>query len=251
MVALSYAMHPYRPQLSLRAIRSFTHFSGWMLARGIANGTSEHLVNLIIGRIVTVSGLAFFSAGRELAEMATTELQAPIRRAMFPGFAAVGHDPAVLRRSYLEWTAVMVLFTFPVPAGLALVAPDIVRVLMGEQWLPAVALLQILACAGILRSSASGAQQMFVAVGRPRLSALLALLRAIAVIPLVLLGALAADAAGAAWAMFATAALMFVVNLIVVTRVLQLPRSAMLRVSSSSSPSPRTSAARTCRTCRR
>jgi O-antigen/teichoic acid export membrane protein len=105
-LVLTYAMHPYRPRFTLSAIRAFTHFSGWMLVRNISTGLSDHLVNLLIGRAVSVSGLAYFSAARELADMATTELQAPIRRAMFPGFAAVSHDAALLRR-YVAWTAVM------------------------------------------------------------------------------------------------------------------------------------------------
>jgi len=230
-VVLTYAMHPYRPRFTLSAIRAFTHFSGWMLVRNISTGLSDHLVNLLIGRAVSVSGLAYFSAARELADMATTELQAPIRRAMFPGFAAVSHDAALLRRSYVAWTAVMVLLTFPIPIGLALVADDVVRVLLGERWLPVVALLQILACAGIFRASVAGSQLMLIAMGQPRLAAAVAVLRAVVVIPLVVMGTALADATGAAWAMFAMAALMFGVNLGVVIGAVRVSRTELFDAS--------------------
>ena len=231
LVALSYAMHPYRPRFSLQAIRSFARFSGWMLIRNLLNGINNHLVNLIVGRQISVGPLGFFTAGREIAGMATTELQAPIRRALFPGYAALSHDPVALRRNYLEWTAVMVLLTLPIPAGLALVAPDIVLVLMGEKWLPAAPLIQILAYAGILRSFASGAQFLFIAVGRPQISAKLAALRFVLLIPLVVLGTSIAGAAGAAAAMLATAVVMFTINLGFITRVLGLAPTALLRVT--------------------
>ena len=224
-------MHPYRPRFTLSAIRQFGHFSGWMLVRNIATGLSDHLVNLLIGRSISVAGLAFFSAAREMAEMATTELQAPIRRAMFPGFAAVNHDPALLRRSYVDWTAVMVLLTFPFRIGLALVAPDAVRVLLGERWLPVVALLQILACAGIFRASVAGAQLMLIAMGKPRPAAIVAVLRAVVLIPLVVVGIALADATGAAVAMFAMAGMMFVVNLAVVVRTVHVSRGELLEAS--------------------
>ena len=230
-LTLSYAMHPYRPRFTLSAIRQFGHFSGWMLVRNIATGLSDHLVNLLIGRSISVAGLAFFSAAREMAEMATTELQAPIRRAMFPGFAAVNHDPALLRRSYVDWTAVMVLLTFPIPIGLALVAPDVVRVLLGERWLPVVALLQILACAGIFRASVAGAQLMLIAMGKPRPAAIVAVLRAVVLIPLVVVGVALADATGAAVAMFAMAGMMFVVNLAVVVGTVHVSRGELLEAS--------------------
>ena len=230
-VTLSYAMHPYRPRFTLSAIRQFSHFSGWMLVRNISTGLSEHLVNLLLGRAVSVAGLAFFSAAREIAEMATTELQAPIRRAMFPGFAALNHDPALLRRSYVDWTAVMVLLTFPIPIGVALVAPDLVRVLLGERWLPVAALLQILACAGIFRASVTGAQLMLIAMGQPRAAAIVAVLRAIVLIPLVVAGIALGDAMGAAVAMFTMAAMMFAVNLAVVARTVRVSRRELLEAS--------------------
>lgn len=231
LVAMSYTMHPFRPRFSLGAIRSFASFSGWMLARNILNGINDHLVNLLVGRQISVGSLAFFSAGREIAGMATTELQAPIRRALFPGYAALSHDPEALRRNYLEWTAVMALLTLPIPAGLALVAPDVVLVLMGAKWLPAVPLLQILAFAGILRSLTSGAQFLFIAVGRPQISVKLATLRFALLIPLVMLGISIAGAAGAAWAMLATAAVMFAVNGCFVTRTLGLAPTELFGVT--------------------
>lgn len=231
LVAMSYVMHPYRPRFSLKAIRSFAGFSGWMLARNILNGMNDHLVNLLVGRQISVSSLAFFSAGREIAGMATTELQAPIRRALFPGYAALSHDPEALRRNYLEWTAVMTMLTLPIPAGLILVAPDVVLVLMGAKWLPAVPLLQILAFAGILRSLTSGAQFLFIAVGQPQISVKLAALRFALLIPLVMLGISIAGAAGAAWAMLATAAVMFAVNLGFVTRALGLAPTDLFGVT--------------------
>ena len=231
LVAMSYAMHPYRPRVSLKAIRSFASFSGWMLVRNILNGMNDHLVNLLVGRQISVGSLAFFSAGREIAGMATTELQAPIRRALFPGYAALSHDPEALRRNYLQWTAVMTLITLPIPVGLALVAGDVVLVLLGTKWLPAVPLLQILAIAGILRSLASGAQFLFIAVGRPQLSAKLAMLRFALLIPLVMLGLSLAGATGAAWAMLASAAVMFGVNLGFVTRALGLAPTDLLDVT--------------------
>jgi lipopolysaccharide exporter len=231
LVALSYAMHPYRPRFSVRALRGFAHFSGWMLVRNVLNGINDHLINLIVGRQVSVGPLAYFTTGREIAGMATTEIQAPIRRALFPGYAALSGDPEALRRNYLEWTAVMVLLALPIAAGLALVAPDIVLVLMGAKWLPAAPLIQILAYAGILRSFASGAQFLFIAVGRPEISAKLAGLRFALLIPLVVLGTSVAGAPGAAWAMLVTAVVMFNVNFRFVTRALGVAPTALFRVA--------------------
>jgi O-antigen/teichoic acid export membrane protein len=115
--------------------------------------------------------------------------------------------------------------------GVAMVAPDAVLVLMGDQWLAAVPLIRILTCAGIFRASASGAQLLFIAIGKPRLAATLAVVRAVLLIPLVVIGTFWADAAGAAWAILATSGVMCAVNLSLVVRVLQLRAGSLLHVT--------------------
>jgi PST family polysaccharide transporter len=82
-----------------------------------------------------------------------------------------------------------------------------------------------------LRSLASGAQFLFIAVGRPQLSVKLATLRFALLIPLVMLGISVAGAAGAAWAMLATAAVMFAVNVFFVTRTLGLAPTDLFGVT--------------------
>jgi O-antigen/teichoic acid export membrane protein len=231
LVVLSYRLHPYRPRFSLRAIRGFAHFSQWMLIRNILNGLNDHLINLIVARQIKVDSLAFFTAGREIAGLATSEVQAPIRAALFSGYAALNKDLAELRRQYLGWTAMIVLITLPIPAGLVLVAPDLVRVLLGERWMPAAPLIEILALSEVLSSFASGTQFLFVAVGRPAISAKLAALRSLLLVPSVAIGASVGGASGAAWAMVLVAAVMFAINRPIVMRTLNITPSEMFAVA--------------------
>jgi O-antigen/teichoic acid export membrane protein len=231
LVALSYALHPYRPRFSLRSIRGFAHFSRWMLIRNILGGLNEYLINLIVARQIKVDSLAFFTAGREIAGLATSEIQAPIRAALFSGYAALSKDLAELRRQYLGWTAMITLVTVPIPAGLVLIAPDLVRVLLGERWMPAAPLIEILALAEVLNSFASGSQFLFVAVGRPAISAKLAGLRSLLLVPSVAIGATVGGASGAAWAMVLVSTVMFAVNRPILMRMLNITPMDMFAVA--------------------
>jgi O-antigen/teichoic acid export membrane protein len=58
--------------------------------------------------------------------------------------------------------------TVPAAAGLAFLAPDIVRVAYGEKWLPMVSALQVLCLHGLLRSLETTSGPLFMATGKPK-----------------------------------------------------------------------------------
>lgn len=222
LVGLSYVVHRYRPRFSLASFANIAGFSQWVLLRNIIAGLNEQAATFTIGRMLAVDALAFFSAAREIAALATTEILAPVRRAQYPGFAALGHDAAAYRRMYLDSTALSVMLGLPIPVGISVVAADFVRVLLGAQWAQAVPLIPILVLAGILSCFASGTQIVFLGLGRPRITAYLAAVRFVVLIPSLLAGAFWAGTVGVAWAIVVTAAVMFVANGILTRRALQI-----------------------------
>lgn len=230
LVGLSYLLHRYRPRFTLSGFASIAAFSKWVLVHNIVSGLGEQAATFIIARLLNVGVLAQFSAAKEISEVATTEIQAPIRRALFPGFSALSGDPGAIRRMYLDATGLMVMLGLPIPVGLALVAPDVVRVLLGEQWLTAAPLIPILALAGILRCFPSGAHMIFLSQGRPSVTAHLAMLRFAVLVPSLAFGTYLAGAHGAAWAIVATSTVMLFVNWVLVRTALALQRGDQWRV---------------------
>lgn len=212
LVALSYLLQGYRPRFSLGRLRNIAAFSKWILVRNMITGLNEQAATFTIGRFLAVDALAFFSAAREIAALATTEILAPVRRAQYPGFAALHHDPAAFRRLYLDATGLSIMLGLPIPVGLSIVATDFVRVLLGSQWLGAVPLIPILVLAGIMSCFASGTQIVFLGLGQPRVTAYLAVIRFVTLIPALVFGAVIAGTNGVAWAIVATGAVMFAIN---------------------------------------
>ena len=228
-VMLSYAAHPYRPRLSLAKVHGLVRFTRWIFARNVLQGLNDHAANMIIGRWVGVSALGYFTFARSLADIATSDLYAPIRRALFPAYAAVNDDPAALKRLVVDSTALMTLIGLPVSVGIALVAPDAVALLLGDAWLEVIPLLQILAIAGCVGSRVSGAPVLFVALGRPDVAAKLAGFRFAMAASLLALGAMAGGAIGAAWATVAIAVVMGTVNWRLVGRAVSLSSGELWR----------------------
>jgi O-antigen/teichoic acid export membrane protein len=87
-----------------------------------------------------------------------------IMRVTGPLFARLQDNRELMRRYYLILTEVLTLALFPLVAGLVLVAPDAVRVLLGANWAGAVVPLQWLAVYSVIRSLNSLGGQVLTAL---------------------------------------------------------------------------------------
>jgi len=126
-LALSYLVHPYRPRLSLAAMRELLGYSKWLQLANILAFASARAADFIIARITGAAALGFFTIAKEISRLPSTELAAPIHRGVFPGYAKVAADPILLKSAYLKVVSVIVLVVFPAGIGLSLVADPVVH----------------------------------------------------------------------------------------------------------------------------
>lgn len=172
-VALSYWMQPFRPRLSLACARELFSFSGWMLANNMAQVILGRLPHFVVGRVYGAQTLGAYTVGSEIAQLAHTELVAPINRAMFPGFARLVNDPETFRRICIEATAAILIVVLPVSFAIAVFAEPMVRVLLGAQWSEAAPVIRILAFSGAISALTSNNIAAYLALGQPRLVTLI------------------------------------------------------------------------------
>lgn len=226
---LSYWVHPYRPRFTLGAATDLLHFSKWMLLLNIIQYVKDRSATLVIGRFVGPTPLGAFTVAYELATMPSTELVAPINRAVFPAYAKLakeGIDP--LRREYLSVIGMIVLIATPTVLGLAASAPVLIPVLLGPNWSQAIPVLVLLSLFGYTYIIQSNAQAAYLALGRvdipTKLNAVHASVQLLALIPLTTRYGLN----GAAFAYLLTAVIMIPASLGVVLRMLQISVGAFL-----------------------
>jgi O-antigen/teichoic acid export membrane protein len=146
-VAMSYAMHPYRPRLSLAAARGTIGISFWTWAITVAELLRDRSDNVVIGRLQGAADVGLYAASWEIATLPTNELVLPIARATMPGFAAALRQQGDVGDTYLRIIAVAALLTLPAGIGLSMVAGDIVALAFGQGWLAAVPVMQVLGAA--------------------------------------------------------------------------------------------------------
>ena len=215
-------MQPYRPRFSLAKWREIMSFSKWLVANNIIRFAFFRVDTFIVGKIAGAQALGFYSIAYEISSLPTTELVAPIRRAIYPGYAKLGARPDLLRKSFIDTLAIIVMAGVPVAVGIGLTADPLVRTMLGGKWTDSIPLVQILAIYGLFAVCSANIWPVYIALKKPELFALVMGTSLLALIPLLLWGTNTAGVYGAAWAVTAASAIMFVVNTGVITRLLAL-----------------------------
>jgi O-antigen/teichoic acid export membrane protein len=147
--AMSYVMHPFRPRFGLQKFREMFRFSRWLLFNNLVAFFKERSSDFFIGRLHGPAALGTYNVAHELAHLPTTEIGAPINRALLPGFAKMGPGEEV-RDAYTSALGVLALLALPVAAVVMVFAQYLVPVLLGPKWLAAVPVMKTLAFNGAL-----------------------------------------------------------------------------------------------------
>lgn len=221
-VALSYAMEPFRPRPSLARARELMSFSGWLLANNVVGVALSRLPHFAVGRLHGAQALGAYTVGSEIAQLAHTELVAPINRAMFPGYARLVADPDAFRRVCVDATAAILMVVLPVSFAVAVFAQPIVRILLGEQWASTVPLIQVLAFAGAVTAVTSNNGAAYIALGRPHLLTLILATRLAVFVGVAWAYAVGRDLVAVAYTELAAALASLLVSLPLLLRVVKI-----------------------------
>ncbi len=87
---------------------------------------------------------------------------------LFPSYAMIKDDKPRLTRAYLKSTNMVFLTIVPISVGMAITAPLLVPILLGEQWLPMIPAWQMFSLFGLTRPVSTNSSPIFMAVGQPQ-----------------------------------------------------------------------------------
>jgi O-antigen/teichoic acid export membrane protein len=184
------ALAGYWPRLKFNAVflRSTWRTNGSYFGTGILFYITSNLDFFLIGKTLGASTLGQYQNARSLSDEVRVRMVQPLQRVLFPAFSAIQNDPDRFRDGILKSGRLLALTFMPVGFGMAAVAPELVRVLYGEQWLPMIPVMQVIAMGTGFSAAASIATPIFNATDRVGLNLRLFGVSAILSVIFMLLG---------------------------------------------------------------
>jgi O-antigen/teichoic acid export membrane protein len=230
-VLLSYTMCIYRPRLSTSVWRELVPFAKWLLLNSILSFVYYRTDTFVIGRFAGTGQLGLYAVAHEIASLPTTEMVAPVRAALLPGYAKLATDRERLSGSFSTTFGLIIMIAMPIAVGIGVLADPLVRMILGHRWLAAIPVLEVLAIHGVISVCIANTWPVFIALGRPWINTALTALGVVLLVPLLLWSVQDAGIIGAAWSLVAVAALVLACTLSAVARLLSLsPRQLLSRV---------------------
>ncbi len=168
-LVMSYRMNDYRPRFSLAASRELLGFSKWLLLNNILFFMLHRGCTFIIGRLFGASALGIYAISYEISSLPSTELVAPINRVMFPGFSKM-RDVAQISQAFLKLFGLITLTILPIGIGIAAVASPLVQTMLGDKWVAAIPVIQLLALHGAIGATQGNNGVVWLALGHPRIT---------------------------------------------------------------------------------
>ncbi|UCG54656.1 MAG: oligosaccharide flippase family protein, partial [Dehalococcoidia bacterium] len=114
-----------------------------------------------------------------------TEITHVISQVTFPAYSKLQDDPTKLKDAYLKVLQLTAFLSFPLAAGIIVLAPDFTQIFLGPKWMSAVPLIQVLALAGLARSLAATSGYLFYALGKTKIDTVLQIIRLIIMLALI------------------------------------------------------------------
>jgi O-antigen/teichoic acid export membrane protein len=141
------------PNGQLRRLREIAGFSWRAFAAGVLyNSVSRNIDNLLVGKFQGPKALAYYGLAYRLLLLPVQLLSLTIGSVLFPAFSRTAEDLATIRSQLTRATRTLAAIVLPTMALVAAAAPQLVTILFGEAWEPAIPIAQVLAMVGAVQA---------------------------------------------------------------------------------------------------
>lgn len=165
---LSWVFCKWRPslQFNVTEMRSIAGFSLNLSGFGLVNYFARNADNLVVGHFLGSLALGYYQMAYNLMLYPIQNVSSMIGQVLLTAFSTIQDDNERFRRAYTRACMLIGLITFPLLAGLAVVADPFVRGVLGPKWVPMITVFQILAPIGMLQSIQTTVGHIYISKAR-------------------------------------------------------------------------------------
>jgi lipopolysaccharide exporter len=182
MVVVLWRLVPWRPRFrpSRRHLRGLLSFGGAMTAVGIMAAFLAEFDNLVVGRVLGVTQLGYYSIATKLPFLFIISLAAVAGNVLFPAFATLEQEE--MGRAFLVALRYIAMIALPLTAILVVLAEPVTLAVFGPRWGPAIGAAQVLCVWAVMSPISMVSGNAFKSRGRADVVLWLAIPQAVAIV---------------------------------------------------------------------
>ena len=201
---LYWLMVPWLPSprlASRRILFELMRYGRFVGAHNILVVVNNTVDNVVVSRVLGTASVGLYSVAFRLASFPNSVIGVIVTRPMFAVYSTLQHDLPAVRGAYVRTFQRLALLSLPASVGVAIAAEPIVRILLGDKWLPAVPALRILAVYALIKPFGAVSAEALKGIGAPQWTLVFDVTYIAVVIPALVVLTRAFELAGAATSM--------------------------------------------------
>lgn len=131
------------PVISAERIGALFSYGWKVLASGLIDTIYTNLYTPVISRLYNAAMVGYYNRGNQFPQVIINSMAQTMQAVMLPAFSRTQTDKETERKMLRRAIKLSSFVMFPMMFGIMATAEPIIRMLLGEEWLPAVPLLQL------------------------------------------------------------------------------------------------------------
>ena len=153
-------------KVNFTPVKQMFSFSYKVLITAILTTINNNVLTVIFGRLFPAQAVGNFTQANKWNIMANQLVTNTVAQVAQPVLTRVGDDNERQRRVFGKMLRFTAFMAFPAMFGLALVAPQLIIVTIGEKWAESIPLLQVLCISGAFIPLYTVYQNLFLSQGK-------------------------------------------------------------------------------------
>jgi len=143
----------WRPDFVFRDynIRSYIKFGAGITGFDLINYFSRNVDNVLIGKFIGPQALGLYSKAYALLLLPITQLRTPLNSVALPALSTLQKEKAKFKEFYEKYVLILSFFSMPVVVYLAVFSKEIIQIVLGDQWIAASKIFQLLAISSFIQ----------------------------------------------------------------------------------------------------
>lgn len=169
-VILSYIIIKPNPHFLFNKhyLAKMLHKGKWITISGIFSYLYQNIDDIVVGKILGTVSLGFYQMSYNLSAIPITEVSDVFSRVTFPIYMKISGDKLRLRTAFLKTILVISALSIPICLVFFLFPKQIILFVLGDKWVDAWPVFQILAILGALRAIGAPSGAVFLSVGKQK-----------------------------------------------------------------------------------
>jgi len=208
----------FMPKLHYKYLEIKEHlkFGVYNLGDGIVGFLQSNSDNFLIGSMLGVKALGYYTLASQLAVFPMTRLNPIVLQVAYPIIAKMKENASEVKKAYLKILDFLSYCNIPLLGGLYITSDSVVPLIYGAGWEPTISLIKILVLVSLFMCLAQPLFTLAFSKGKPNLLFYLNICTLVIKIPLIYFLGKMAQSSGVAWAFVISTFLNLTINFFLV-----------------------------------